>query len=99
MSFGVGRHNEGNVKGHRLCASCLHSEAGSDGRVCLSKCSVEPTVKEVQTMNVITVLKGAVGINRGCWLHYSEVQVEPYEYTTPKIKMTTGKLHYHLRTA
>ena len=50
-------------------------------------------------MNVITVLKGAFGINMGCWLHYSEVQVEPYEYTTPKIKMATGKLHYHLRTA
>ena len=45
-------------------------------------------------MTVITVLKDAVGINKGYWLHYSEVQVEPYEYTTPKNKMTTGKLHY-----
>ena len=65
MSFGVGRHKEGNIKGHRLCASCLHSEAGSDGRVYLSKCSAEPTVKEVQTMNVITVLKDAVGVEKG----------------------------------
>ena len=67
MSFGVGRHKEGNIKGHRLCASCLHSEAGSDGRVCLSKYSVEPTVKEVQTMNVIKVLKDAVGVKKGCF--------------------------------
>ena len=58
----------GNVEGHWLCASFVHSEVGIDERVWFHKDSVGPNLKELKTRDVITVLSNAVALDQHCFI-------------------------------
>ena len=65
---GVVWHEGANVEGHWLCASYVHSEVGIDERVWFHKDSVGPTLKELKTRDVITVLGNAVALDQHCFI-------------------------------